>query len=176
MQPGGSTLRSNAPNIVVTGFMGTGKSTVGPLVAKKLERPFVDTDERIVAAAGLSISEIFARDGEAAFRKLEAEMCVDLAAQTGLVISTGGGALLNRDTVAAMSSTGLVVCLTATEEAIAARLEDETVGRPLAGGWRELLATRKPLYGVLPYQVNTTGKTPEQVAEEVVVLWQSRFG
>lgn len=156
--------------------MGTGKSTVGPLVAAKLGRPFVDTDDRISAVAGLSIPEIFARDGEAAFRKLEAEVCVDLAAQTGLVVATGGGALLNRDTVAAMSGTGLVVCLTATEAALAARLADETDGRPLAAGWRDLLARRKPLYDVLPYQVDTTGKTPEQVAEEVVALWQGRFG
>ncbi len=148
---------------------------MGPLVASQLGRPFVDTDDRIVAAAGLSIPEIFARDGEAAFRKLEAEVCVDLAAQTGLVISTGGGALLNRDTVAAMSGTGLVVCLTATEDTISVRLGHETDGRPLAGGWRDLLAQRKPLYDVLPYQVDTTGKTPEQVAEEVIGLWQSRF-
>jgi shikimate kinase len=163
------------PNIVITGFMGTGKSTVAPLVAGQLSRPFVDTDECIVEQAGLSISAIFARDGEAAFRKLEAEICVDLAAQTGLVIATGGGALLNRDTVAAMSGTGLVVCLTASTETIAQRLEGEREGRPLSAGWRDLLERRREAYAVLPYQVDTTDKSPEQVAQEVIALWQSVF-
>jgi shikimate kinase len=164
-----------SPNLVVTGFMGTGKSTVAPLIAAQLGRPFVDTDTVIVEQAGESIPELFARYGEAHFRKLEAEVCVDLAAQTGLVIATGGGALLNPDTVAAMTATGLVVCLTATDDALAARLDGEKDGRPLATDWRPLLDERRPRYALLPYQVDTTDRTPQQVAEEVVALWQRKF-
>jgi shikimate kinase len=166
-----------SPNIVITGFMGTGKSTVAPLVAGRLHRPFVDTDAVICERAGLDIPAIFARDGEASFRKLEAEVCVDLAAQTGLVIATGGGALLNPDTLAAMTATGLVVCLTASEAALAARLSGvEREGRPLSAAWRDLYAARRAGYAAIPYHVTTDDKTPEQVAGEVVALWQNVFG
>ncbi len=164
-------------NIVITGFMGTGKSTVAPLVAQQMNRPFVDTDDVLTQRAGKPIPVIFAQEGEPRFRKLEAEVCVDMAAQTGLVIATGGGALLNPDTLAAMSATGMVVCLTANETTLAARMtSEERAGRPLAAGWRDLYAQRKPAYAVIPYQVATDNKTPEQVATEVIALWQSVFG
>ena len=157
--------------------MGTGKSTVAPLVAARLGRDFVDTDDVIVERAGMDIPAIFERQGEAYFRRLEAEVCVDLAAQTGFVIATGGGALMNPDTLAAMSATGMVVCLTADVETIEQRLTaGEQAGRPLADGWRELYAQRRPAYDVIPYQVDTSDKSPEQVAEEVIQQWQSVFG
>lgn len=164
------------PNLVITGFMGVGKSTVARLVAFKMERPFVDTDAVLVERAGMSIPDVFATHGETWFRRLEAEVCVDMAAKTGLVVATGGGALLNADTLAAMSSTGMVVCLHATESTLAARLDGERAGRPLAGGWRDLLAERLPSYKVMPYHVHTDNKTPEQVAEEVISTWQNVFG
>jgi shikimate kinase len=157
--------------------MGTGKSTVAPMVAEAMHRPFVDTDDVIVERAGMSIPEIFAQHGERYFRRLEAEVCVDMAAKTGLVVATGGGALLNADTLAAMSATGLVVCLTADPDTIAARLtSDERAGRPLAKTWRDLYAQRQPGYNAMPYQVDTSDKPPEQVAKEVIGLWQSIFG
>jgi shikimate kinase len=163
-------------NIVITGFMGTGKSTVAPIVAEKMARQFIDTDDLIIEQAGKSIPEIFASDGEPRFRKLEAEVCVDLAAQTNLVIATGGGALLNPDTLAAMSAMGMVVCLTANETVLEQRLtSEERAGRPLAKNWRDLYNKRKPAYDVIPYQVNTDNKTPEQIAEEIIALWQSVF-
>src|SRR3954463_16189043 len=80
-------------NIVLTGFMSTGKSTVGQRLAELLKRRFVDSDEVIVERAGMTIPQIFVRDGEAGFRALEKEVCGDLAAQHGLVIATGGGML-----------------------------------------------------------------------------------
>lgn len=163
------------PNLVITGFMGVGKSTVAAIVAEQLGRPHIDTDAVIVERAGLSIPEIFAKHGERWFRRLEAEACIDLAAQTDLVIATGGGALLNVDTLIAMSSTGMVVCLHATEETLAARLEGERDGRPLAGAWRELLAQRLPIYKQMPYHVHTDNKTPQQVAEEVIAQWRNVF-
>lgn len=163
------------PNIVITGFMGTGKSTVAPLVAERLQRPFVDTDTVIVERAGLSIPVIFERHGELWFRRVESEVCADLAAQSGLVIATGGGALVNPDNLVAMSATGMVVCLSATPDTIGARLDGERDGRPLVGGWRDLLAKRTPAYAAIPYQVITDNKSPEQIAEEVIALWQTLF-
>lgn len=163
------------PNIVITGFMGTGKSTVAPLIAQMMSREFVDTDMVIVSRANMTIPEIFAAWGESKFRQLEAEVCVDLAAQTNLVVATGGGALMNPDTLAAMSSTGMVVCLTAAPDVIAERLADEREGRPLAAEWRNLLEKRQPYYAAIPYQVNTTGKSPQVVATEVITLWQTVF-
>ncbi|MEO0562787.1 MAG: shikimate kinase, partial [Chloroflexota bacterium] len=124
--------------------MATGKSTVAPLVAASLDRPFVDTDAQIVERAGMPIREIFERHGERYFRKLEAEICVDLAAETGLVVATGGGALLNADTLVAMSSTGMVACLTASPTVLASRLADGTAERPLASDWQVLYEQRKP--------------------------------
>ncbi len=163
-------------NLVITGFMGTGKSTVAPLVAEIMARPFIDTDDQIVERAGAPIPEIFEREGETRFRKLEAEVCVDLAAQTGLVVATGGGALLNPDTLAAMSAAGMVVCLTAKPDTITARLTAaEREGRPLAANWRDLYVQRKPFYDLIPYQVATDDRTPLQVAQEVIKTWQSVF-
>lgn len=164
------------PNIVITGFMGTGKSTVAPLLAQMMSREFVDTDTVIVSRVNMSISEMFSIWGEAKFRQIEAEVCVDLAARANLVIATGGGALMNPDTLAAMSSTGMVVCLTATPGEIAERLlADERQGRPLAAEWRNLLEQRRPYYAAIPYQVDTTGKSPQTVAAEVMTLWQTVF-
>ena len=175
---GGSGLKNSAaPNIVITGFMGTGKSTVAPLVADRMGRPFVDTDDVIIERAGMNIPAIFEQRGEVTFRRLEAEVCVDLAARAGLVIATGGGALLNADTLAAMSATGMVICLTAGVESIEQRLTaGERAGRPLAEGWRELYEQRRLAYDVIPYQVDTSERSPEQVAEEVVKQWQNVFG
>src|SRR5690606_21716287 len=81
----------NDQNIVVTGFMGTGKTTVGRRLADLLRRPFIDTDVEIAQRAGKSIPQIFAEDGEFVFRAMERELCAELAQRRGLVIATGGG-------------------------------------------------------------------------------------
>src|SRR4030042_4882588 len=78
-------------NIVITGFMGTGKSAVAQSVARKLDRPFVEMDEVIVQRAGMSIPDIFRRYGEESFRERERALCDELSGQEGLVIATGGG-------------------------------------------------------------------------------------
>ncbi len=168
----------SSPNIVITGFMASGKTTVSPLVAQSLAREWVDTDEVLVAQIGMSIADCFAQFGESAFRKLEAEICTDLAARTDLVISTGGGALLNLETLTSMSSTGMVVCLDVDEATLEARLADaERVAvRPLAVDWRTRYHQRAPLYARIPYHINTVDKTPDQIAQEIVALWHSVFG
>lgn len=160
-------------NIVITGFMGTGKTTVGRLLAEKLGRPFVDTDAEIVARAGRSIPDIFKQDGEEAFRLLERRLCRFLAAQRGMVIATGGGMLVDQGNRDVMLASGFVICLTAAPETIAARVGASSTERPLLqGDWRGLLEKRRAAYEAIPNQIDTTHKTPRQVAEEVMALWQ----
>lgn len=167
------------PNLVLTGFMGTGKTAVGRAVAARLGRPFVDMDEQIVQRAGMSIPEIFARQGERAFRALEAELVRELAGRRGLVIATGGGALVDPTNRETFCRTGLVICLTASVEAILARV-GEGRGRPLlqagegAADTRAritaLLAQRAAAYAEIPYAVDTTDRSLSQVVDEVLRL------
>ncbi|MBN1661149.1 MAG: 3-dehydroquinate synthase [Anaerolineae bacterium] len=170
-------------NVVLTGFMGTGKTATGREVARQLGRRFVDVDAEIEARAGKPVARIFAEEGEAAFRRLEAQVCADLSRETELVIATGGGALLNPDTRAAMSVSGTVVCLTCEPDEIAARLR--SAARLRAAGWSErplldvadpeaeierLLAERSEAYAAIPWQVDTTGRGLADVAAEVMAL------
>lgn len=164
---------SKARNIVLTGFMGTGKSTVGKLVAEALQLPFVDTDEAIVQRAGKPIAAIFADDGEAAFRLLERRVCRFYAGQPGYVIATGGGMLVDPTNLKVMQASGLVICLVASPETIRARLTGETGVRPLfAADWEALLQAREAAYAAVPHHIVTDERTPEQVVEEIIALWQ----
>ncbi|MBC7813145.1 MAG: shikimate kinase [Burkholderiales bacterium] len=160
-------------NIIVTGFMGTGKTTVGRRLAELTGRRFVDMDDVIIERGGMTIPEIFAQKGEAGFRALEAQVCRELAAQNGLVIATGGGALVNAENRAVMQAAGLLVCLSATPDALWSRLESEAAGRPMLanGDWRGLLEKRRAAYDEITHQVDTTGKTPDEVAQEIIELW-----
>ena len=166
-------------NLVLTGFMGTGKSTIGRLVAARLSRPFIDMDEAIEQQAGQTIPEIFNSQGEAAFRRLESQVCAELAARDGLVIATGGGALVNPTNRALMEQSGLIICLTATSEALLERLAGNG-NRPLlnkpnpAQEIARLLAARAAAYAVLPHHVDTTALDPEQVTEMIINLWHTQ--
>jgi len=167
-------LATNAPrNLIVTGFMGTGKSTVGQLVAALLGLRFVDSDAEIVARDGRSIPDIFAQDGEAAFRDIERAVILDLANQRGLVIATGGGALINPQTRAAVQASNLVVCLTASPEVIESRLTGTEGARPLAVNWRALLEQRRTVYESFAQRIDTSAQNPQQTAQELAQLWQS---
>ncbi|MCB0093404.1 MAG: AAA family ATPase, partial [Caldilineaceae bacterium] len=104
-------------NIILTGFMGTGKTTIGRRLAQRLGRDFVDMDDQLVAHFGKEISQVFADEGEDAFRVAEAQLCQQLAQQSGLVVSTGGGALINAQSRQALAETGVLLCLTATVDA-----------------------------------------------------------
>lgn len=167
-------------NLILTGFMGTGKSTVGRRVAERLGRPFVDMDELIVARAGMSIPEIFARLGEPAFRQMEAEVCRELAGQSGLVIATGGGTLINPTNRRLMESGGRVVCLWASPETVIERLAGEH-GRPLLNApnplaeARRILEQRRDAYRSFPWQVDTTGRSIEEVVEAVLRIWRAQL-
>ncbi|GAB4509184.1 MAG: shikimate kinase [Anaerolineae bacterium] len=157
--------------IVITGFMGTGKTTVGQQVAALLGWPFVDADEEIVRKVGLSIPEIFAREGEPGFRQHEKQVCRMLAERHQQVVATGGGMLVDDENRAVMLAHGFVVCLVAAPESIRERLATFE-GRPLAPQWEMLLEQRRAAYAAIPVQIDTTHLTPEEVAQEIVNLWQ----
>ncbi|MBN1287092.1 MAG: AAA family ATPase [Anaerolineae bacterium] len=164
-------------NIIITGFMGTGKSTVGPVVADMLNMRFVDMDPIIEARAGMTIPEIFEKRGEKIFRVMEGVVCHDLAKERGLVIATGGGALLDPGNRNVLGQTGLIICLTASLETILQRLADAT-DRPLiatpdqARQIKALIDWRKPYYDALPAHVDTTGLSVPEAANRVVETWR----
>jgi 3-dehydroquinate synthase len=162
-------------NIILTGFMGTGKTTVGRILAERLAMAFVDTDELIVERDGRSISDIFAQEGQRRFRAWEATIAEELAERQGMVIATGGRLMLDPDNAAALGQTGPVFCLTATPEEILTRLATDGNRRPLLAGAdpearvRQLLQQRAPLYGRFR-PVNTVGRSPAAVADEIITL------
>lgn len=168
------------PNIVLMGFMGTGKTSVGKKLAATLNLRFVDMDQIIEERAGKPITRIFAEEGEPHFRSLERALVVELAAQGGQVIACGGGVVLNPDNIRDYSHSGLVVCLTATPELIFQRTASAT-HRPLLEQQdrlqriKDLLEKRRALYASIPHQVDTVAQTPDQVAEAILNLYRSEF-
>lgn len=161
--------------LVLTGFMGTGKTRVGRQVAERLNRPFLDTDAVIEKSAGRSVREIFATEGETSFRTRERRALEEVCATEDAVISVGGGALLAAENRVLLSRSGLLVCLIASPEEIAARVGPSVAERPLLAGAsslpdriRELLAARASIYADVPEQVDTTGHSVEEVADEVI--------
>ncbi len=165
-------------NIVLVGFMGTGKTTVGRLLSETTGMPLVDMDTLIEARAGKTINEIFAEDGEPHFRWLERQLVQELAAGENQIISTGGGIVLNPDNIADFEKNGLVVCLLADAETVLERLQHDSTRPLLAGDKRtrilELLESRKPLYESIPHRIDTSGRpSPIPTAQEIINLYES---
>ncbi len=162
-------------SIVLAGFMGTGKTTTGRIVAARLGWRFVDTDAVIEARSGRTVAQIFESDGESAFRALEAVVCPEMAAIVHQVVAVGGGALLNPAIRACVEAQSLIVCLTCDLDEVIRRVGDDPA-RPLFAPDRAalepLLESRAAHYASLPHAIDTTHRTPEQTAEEVVRLWQ----
>ncbi len=166
-------------NVVLTGFMGTGKSTVGRVLADRLGYTFVDTDTLIEQQHG-PIPEIFAREGEAAFRSYEADVAATLAEGTRQVIATGGRLMLDPANAAVLGATGEVFALSASADEVLRRvLGDDAAVRPLlagddpAGRVRSLLAERAPLYAQFPI-IETGGRSPEDITEEIMNALETR--
>lgn len=172
-----STMTTIPPdkNIILTGFMGTGKTTIGRLLAEQLHRRFVDMDTRLEAHFGKPIASVFAEEGEAVFRVAESQLCAALAAEQRLVISTGGGALVNPANRDLLGQSGVLICLTADVDEILRRTEG-VHNRPLLPGDRaerrqriqSLLRARRAAYGAIPHQIDTTGATPEGIVNAVL--------
>lgn len=164
-------------NIILTGFMGTGKSTVGQLVAAELGREFVDMDTLIEQREGRSIPQIFAGSGEATFRQLEADLCRELAQQEGMVIATGGGALVPEANLRVMEASGLVVCLDCDPAVLWQRIgqsqDRPMLAEPDEGRFKRLaalLAQRAPAYGRIKHHLDVTHLSPEEAAQRICEL------
>jgi len=164
------------PNIVLVGFMGTGKTMTGRVLAKQTHLELVDMDSMIEARQKRTIPEIFSTDGEGAFRVLERELAQELAQREGLIISTGGGIVLQSENIADFEKTGLVVCLKASSGMIFQRLEADT-SRPLLAGDRKqkiasLLEARRSLYEAIPHGIDTDHLTVVETAQLILNLYE----
>ena len=164
-------------NLILCGMMGAGKTTIGIKIAELTGRRWYDTDGLIVDKHG-KISDIFEYYGEAHFRKLETEIVKDLAKKDGLVISTGGGLVLKKENNEVLQKNGKIVFLRATLDTLSKRLKVDGE-RPLLQTSTEnirdrlarLLAERSPIYEhVADYIVDVDGKTPEEIAKEIVQM------
>ena len=160
--------------ITLTGFMGSGKTTVGRILADALGCPFLDLDDLIVKKAGKSIPDIFAQDGEPAFRQLEARLLrqtVEKYGESTAVLSLGGGAILAPASATLVPENTVCIYLRAALDTLLSRLAGETAGRPLAdASLAERLAAREPLYEKTAHVViDTDGLSPEDVSDEIII-------
>ncbi len=160
-------------NVYLTGFMGTGKSTVGPALARKLRRPFADLDALIVKAARMPVADIFARLGEAAFRRYERAALSGTARRGGAVIALGGGTLVDPRNQRLVAESGTLVRLNCSRRELARRLRPQRASRPkLAGGaldirLRAFMSARRDAYGEPDIVVSTTRLTPAAAAARI---------
>jgi shikimate kinase len=160
-------------NLALVGFMGTGKSSVGRLVAKQLRFEFIDTDALIESRVGRRISEVFATSGEAAFREQEQRLVAELGGCTRTVIATGGGLAADAHNLARLKQHAVVICLWASAETIWSRVSGQT-HRPLLNDpdplakIRRLLETRETLYRQADVLVNTERRSLKEVAHQVI--------
>jgi len=166
-------------NIVLIGFMGTGKTAVGKTVASALDMKYLDTDLMIEADAQKTIPEIFETLGEPAFREFETEAIRRITRLRGYVIATGGGAPMNEENLANMKRAGVLICLTASPEVILERTSRAS-NRPLLKTpnpmkkIQSLLSLREPQYNKADYTINTTTLSIQEVAEKVIKIWESQ--
>lgn len=161
-------------NVILTGFMGTGKSSLGKMLAAKLGRPFVDIDKKIEDDAKLSIPKIFERFGEEHFRALEKSAVRELCEKRGLVIATGGGTVKDEENLHLLKNSGVLICLTTEPQEIYYRTARRGERPVLDGGGDErletiekLLAERKKFYDRADYQVDTTEWSPLQIIDDI---------
>ena len=164
-------------NLVLLGFMGTGKSAVGRRVAALAGASFFEMDAELEQRAGKPISRIFSEDGELAFRAMEARLAEEWGRKEGAVISCGGGVVLREENLRALETNGLLVCLTARPEVLLERTA-RSKKRPLLAGEdpqkkiRDLLAARAPAYAKIPVQVDTSDASLDELAAHLLDLWK----
>lgn len=163
-------------NIVLIGFMGTGKSSTGRVLANRMGFSFVDMDQYIEAKERRKIPEIFASDGEAYFRRAEREAVEELSGRRHVVIATGGGTVKSEENRKILHENGIIICLTADVETILERTRRPGV-RPVLDGKDEgdrraaicaLLEERREMYSHADYFVDTSEQSPLQIADEIV--------
>jgi shikimate kinase len=159
--------------VILVGLPGAGKSTVGPLLAARLDRPFLDLDVELERRAGASVAEQFARDGEPAFRRREGELSAELAGADPTVLAPGGGWLVN-PAAAPLRSAGRIIYLRTAPAAALARLGTAVAARPLLASAGDplaaleaLLARRRAAYETAALAVDTDGLAPDEVAAQI---------
>jgi shikimate kinase len=166
--------RLGARSIVLIGMMGVGKSSIGRRLGARLGIPFVDADAEIEKAAGMSIADIFARHGEAAFRNGEARVIARLLSSGPQVLATGGGAVMNPATRALIQEKGVSIWLSAEFELLLRRISKRKAERPMlqtadpAATLRELLAAREPIYAQADLTVQSRDVPHDAVVAEIV--------
>lgn len=162
-------------NIYLVGFMGTGKTVVGKLLAKKLNKKFVEMDEMIEQKEHKKITEIFSGKGEAHFRELEKDLLREISQKSDLIVSCGGGLICNQENARRLLSTGRVFNLTASAATIYERIKKHT-SRPLLNvadpltEIEQLLSRRHKYYAQAHYTVESEKKEPAAVADEIIQL------
>jgi shikimate kinase len=163
-------------NLVLFGFMGSGKSSVGKLAAASLGLQFVDMDHVLEEKNGCTIEEIFSVQGEAYFREIESRLVEELSKQDGLLISTGGGVVLKEQNIQNFAAKGFLVHLEVDPETAFQRTRGSKrpllkTADPLAT-IRELMKLRSPLYRSIPNKINTSNRSVQDVSAELIQLYQ----
>jgi shikimate kinase len=160
-------------NIILTGFMGTGKSEVSRELSRILGWNAIDIDSEIEKSQKITITEIFKQSGEPKFRDIETETIKKFSKGKNIIISTGGGAVLRQENMDVLRGNGIIICLSASPETILQRTSN-TNDRPLLQvedplkKIKELLEFRKPYYEKADIMIDTENKTPLQIAEEII--------
>lgn len=164
-------------NLILVGFMGTGKTAVGQAAAGALGFSYVDTDDLIEERAGKTITRIFAEDGEPRFRDIETQAIRSLESLERHVVATGGGCVLRDENWEAMRRAGMIVCLAATAEVIYERTHRDT-HRPLLqtpdplARIRTMLEERAPFYARADHTIDTSDLTVDEVVARLLELWE----
>lgn len=163
-------------NLVLTGFMGTGKTTVGKRLAQRLNMVFEDIDDNVEKVTGFTIKELFDKYGERRFRSEEAAAVRRIIRQDNQVIATGGGVVLNPENISALKENGLIFCLEARPEVIYERVKHKHT-RPLLDQdnlmdtINRLLGERRDLYKNAHFTIDTSQNNAENVVEEIIQLY-----
>ena len=162
-------------NIILIGFMGTGKSVVGKLLAKKLNRDFLESDDMIEAKENTTIKDIFEKKSEPYFRSIEKEAIKEAAKRENVVISAGGGAIIDEDNFNNLKNSGIIICLKASPETILNRTKDLKT-RPLLNvpdpkkRIEDLLAKRESYYNKADYIVDTDNLSVDDVVLKIITF------
>jgi shikimate kinase len=162
-------------NIIITGFMGTGKTVVAIELARKLGMKFIDMDQLIEERQEMSISDIFVRYGEKYFREQENKLVKELSQKENMVIATGGGTFLNLENTRILNQEGKIICLYANSQTIYNRLKKKN-NRPLIKGnnilnkIKHLLEKRKRIYDSFHWKIDTSNLSVQEVVDKIIEL------
>ena len=168
-----SVINLNNRNIILTGPMGSGKSIIGKLLAKKLNYTFIDTDDLIESNEDISINEIFNKKGESYFRKLENNICKELSSKKNLVIATGGGIVLNPENIKYLRKNGIIVNLKSSVDTLWNRIKNSS-NRPLLKvenpfeKLKKIVEEREEFYNNADIFIFTDDLTVEEIIDNLI--------